>query len=109
MNISTDTRSKNVEEDQPKKKFIPAAQPFVTTLAVSSTHVYFGTYDGLIRRLEINAKGTDLETWTGHTGRITCSAWDGSLLYTGASDNTIRVWNANGNCIHVKVCFLSVH
>jgi WD40 repeat protein len=69
--------------------------------------VYFGNYEGLVRRLEINAKTLcigEVETWLAHSSRVYCSTWDGSLLYTGSADNTVRVWNvANGSCFHVKV------
>lgn len=48
--------------------------------------------------------GTNRASFIGHTGIVTCAGFssDGQILVTGASDQTVRVWDvASRRCLHV--------
>jgi WD40 repeat protein len=60
-------------------------------------------YKGRIIKVFLNVKtGACTQKITGHTGHIFCAAVADELLYSGAKDGTIRIWEREtGECVSV--------
>jgi WD40 repeat protein len=56
---------------------------------------------GLDRTIRIWEEGKEVQRLTGHAGFVGALAFGGDVLASGASDATIRLWDAEGTCTAV--------
>ena len=55
-----------------------------------------GSHDSIVRVIDVSTKDTPINYLKGHSGEIYTIAWHpcfSSMIASGASDNTIRIWD----------------
>lgn len=70
---------------------LPGASPTLSGLQMDDSKVVSG--DGNAVRLWEHATGRRISTLQGHPGRVTCVAFDDSLLVSGCAASVVKLWS----------------
>ncbi|KAJ3226842.1 hypothetical protein HDU81_007082 [Chytriomyces hyalinus] len=74
---------------------------YTLTVTHDSRAVLVGGHDNCIQLWDIHTRHF-IRTFSGHTAAVTCSSLsrDGTKLYSGSCDKTVRLWDvSNGQCL----------
>ena len=80
------------------QKIVQPTAISAVTLSADATQLFCAAGDNVIRCWAV-ADGTELRTFTGHSGAVSSLSVSGQTLVSGAADSTVRVWNLQTGAI----------
>ena len=82
----------NVDSDQPVRTIHAGRARMMSMIVTRDGTIAAGGSDNVIRLWNAES-GAPITQLTGHTGTVAAFAFDGTNLYSGGFDTTVRVWS----------------